>query len=329
MRYSAFTYPTPNIGDFIQTLAAMQYLPRVDYFVNREHMALSQEEEPSFLIANAWYLHNVSHFPPPPNLHPFYISMHIAHEAILTEEGIRHLKQHEPIGCRDRATATLLQSKGIVSYFSKDITLTLSNPFQKRGDAIYLVGFEEYYASLLDIIPQTLRETSTSLSHFVLPDLSQEGDCPIPEEVTQAKLKKAQSLIDLYAQAKLVITTKLHCAVTCNALGTPVLLIYENRHEPNYSRFETLEDLVPRYFPGKPKGATTDSPIDFRSQEEIDWNPKSIPCQHEKKVLSWLCREAVKRHDNPLKAHTGKLRTIKDRIPTLQDIELLLMGRRE
>ena len=41
-------------------------------------------------------------------------------------------------------------------------------------------------------------------------------------------MKLAQQVLNQYAKAKLVITSRLHCALPCLALGTPVVLLKRN-----------------------------------------------------------------------------------------------------
>ena len=40
------------------------------------------------------------------------------------------------------------------------------------------------------------------------------------------KFDQAQKLLDIYAQATLVITSRLHCALPCLAFGTPVIFLH-------------------------------------------------------------------------------------------------------
>ncbi|MHB9292886.1 hypothetical protein Holit_01999 [Hollandina sp. SP2] len=44
---------------------------------------------------------------------------------MLSPAGIKYLKKHEPIGCRDYGTVKLLGKYGINAYFSGCLTLTL------------------------------------------------------------------------------------------------------------------------------------------------------------------------------------------------------------
>lgn len=305
MSYSAFTYPTLNIGDFIQTLAAMQFLPRVDYFINRENMQLFSLKQDTFLIANGWYMHNMASFPPPENIKPFYISIHICTPDMLTEKAVEHFKKHEPIGCRDHHTLELLRGKGIIAYLSGDITITLRNKFKKRTDNIYMVGFD-YDKSLLEIIPKDIRKKALYLSNRLEPNLLDRADRPIPEEITQFKLKKAQELLDLYAQAKLVITSKLHCTLPCLALGTPVVAVY---YSPDDIRFDAVKKHLPVNSPAK---------------KEIDWNPRPVDCSFDANILSELCKKAVEIRDNPLKDYRNLFISNKDKILSLFDINKFL-----
>ena len=56
------------------------------------------------------------------------------------------------------------------------------------------------------------------------------------------RLSKARALLRRYSSAKLVITSRLHCALPCLALGTPVLLLRQDiQSDP---RFDGLRELV-------------------------------------------------------------------------------------
>ena len=62
MKYGLLYYKdTDNIGDDIQTYAQKQFLPRIDYLIDRESLNLfvPNEKEKVATIMNAWYLHNI------------------------------------------------------------------------------------------------------------------------------------------------------------------------------------------------------------------------------------------------------------------------------
>ena len=117
-----------NIGDYIQSLAAMQFLPRVDSWHNREKLDRCSKAEQTRIILNGWFMHNPASWPPAPTLDPLITSFHINSSAasmMTSEEGIRYLKAHAPIGCRDTSTLALLLENDVEAYFSACLTLTL------------------------------------------------------------------------------------------------------------------------------------------------------------------------------------------------------------
>lgn len=148
MKYGLMTYAenkrTFNIGDYIQSLAAKQFLPQVDCFINREKLARYTDSEAK-LIMNGWFTHNTTSWVPSAHINPLLISFHVNNSAapnMLSPQGIAFLKSKQPIGCRDHFTVNLLQEKGIEAYFSGCLTLTLDS-YQacdaERGEDIYIV----------------------------------------------------------------------------------------------------------------------------------------------------------------------------------------------
>ena len=57
----------------------------------------------------------------------------------------------------------------------------------------------------------------------------------------EARLARAAALMELYARASCVVTTRMHGALPCLAMGTPALLV-ETAWDPY--RFAGLRDLV-------------------------------------------------------------------------------------
>ena len=60
MKYGLIYYHnTFNIGDDILSYAAKQFLPHVDYYIDREHLDVFVPNECEYVavIVNGWYLH--------------------------------------------------------------------------------------------------------------------------------------------------------------------------------------------------------------------------------------------------------------------------------
>ena len=108
-----------NLGDNIQSLAAKQFLPKVDVLINREKLAKYNGERTK-MIMNGWFTHNVNDWTPSKDIDPLFVSFHMNSSVanlLLSEKGIDYLKKHEPIGCRDKHTVKILKEKGIEAYF--------------------------------------------------------------------------------------------------------------------------------------------------------------------------------------------------------------------
>jgi len=233
--FGLLTYSTRNLGDDIQSLAAAQYLPHIDHYINRDRLSEVAYKHDIHMICNGWFLEYPFDWPPPPNIHPLFISFHIADKqhvsSVLTHPVLtQYYKQYEPIGCRDTHTVKLLHSIGVQAYFSHCLTLTLQRPPVQRSNQILFLdpfGTERDYAfpdpsspafrhDLWGLFPKEVRARSLYLTHY-----STERD-------PRQRFKRARELLDKYASASLVITSRLHCALPCLAFGTPVIFLYRN-----------------------------------------------------------------------------------------------------
>ena len=235
--FGYISHSTINIGDDFQAIAAMRFLPKNAIGVDREF--ISQFEYPTLLhtVVSGWFMHTKMGYwelttPPPEKawppsnaLAPFFISFHISpsfFSEAFTEEGIEYLKNHAPIGARDLPTLRILQEKGIPSYFSGCLTLTLENPFKERDEIIYLVDVDDEVADYIkkNCSSPIVRTTQGKpLLHF----LSKEH-----------RLKYAEYILNLYRKAKCVITTRLHVALPCLAFETPLLVLSEPLVDPRF-----------------------------------------------------------------------------------------------
>ena len=109
-----------NIGDYIQALAASQFLPRIDGFVDRD-MEINKESEEMCVIMNGWFMYKPENWPPSASIHPLFVAFHMntnVREIMTSPCNVTYFKTHEPIGCRDLNTVDYLKGFGIKAYFS-------------------------------------------------------------------------------------------------------------------------------------------------------------------------------------------------------------------
>lgn len=260
-----------NIGDFIQSLAAAQYFDEIEYYIDRDYINDYSHLGDIDLIFAGWFMHtphcgtyafedndvtkkkfiwcqchesgNDLNWPPPKNINPVFVSFNISNENLLNAAGSKeYLIKHGPIGCRDYHTLEILQKHNIPSFFSGCLTLTLKSKFKEsdRTNKIYVVDCpvpDEYKDD------ENVEKIVHTFSKKELFDLT-----------IQEKLDKAQELLDKYATAKLVITSRLHCMAPCLAFNTPIIWLPKhkaggdtskhNRPEFSSNRYKGIEELI-------------------------------------------------------------------------------------
>ena len=245
MEKAIISYSTSNIGDEIHSLAIKQLIDKVDYYIDREKLNEFKNDEQVKLILNGWYMGNPENWPPSDDIIPLFISFHISHNAqtnkiFTSEDNIKYFKKHEPIGCRDMQTKELLEKNGVKAYFSGCATLTYENKFDNRNNKIICVDplFNIYpYSYGKDVykklIPEHLHEDIEYIEH-------KRYDT---HKNNLQRFNDAEELIAKYSQAKLIITSRIHAALPCLALGIPVIFLdagYSSKNQRN--RFDGLID---------------------------------------------------------------------------------------
>lgn len=241
MKYALFKYNTRNIGDEIQSLAARQFLPQVDYYIERDSIGSWKCDEDVKLIANAWYMHDPMDWPVKEGkLDILPISIHVnqsdnrVRNVFAAKSSVGYLNKLGDIGARDHATQAFLSSVGVSSvYFSGCLTLTL-----QRDDNITSKGFilcvsvsDEVYDAIKKQTNRTVLRIDTTTFDESLG--------------TDERLKLAEQFLYLYQSAHMVVTTRLHAAMPCLAFEVPVVYIVDNgaaKYDP--SRLEGLKELT-------------------------------------------------------------------------------------
>jgi len=274
MKYGLLTYDENknffNVGDNIQSLAAKQFLPKVDMLLNRERLG-EYKGDPIKLIMNGWFTHNIHNWVPSENIAPIFVSFHMnntAAPAMLSEKGIAYLKKHEPIGCRDQFTADTLKAKGIDAHFTGCLTLTLDSykvDDNERGDDIYIVDplysyprpekvFYNTKITIKNILNGSvfkLGKKNKHLKKFISKEVLDTAtfinqEPPSNTYTDEEKFDMAVELLNKYARAKLVITSRIHCALPCLAMGTPVIFVNGFDSFVDSCRFDGILELFNR-----------------------------------------------------------------------------------
>ena len=242
MKYGLLVFKgTDNIGDDIQTYAAEAFLPSVDYYIDRESLNVFRTEngEKVAVIMNAWYMYNKYTLPPSPHIYPLFIAVHFSksdyfriEEDCLDARLREYFKQFGEVGCRDNNTRKIFLNKGISSFFSGCLTLTIEpQNMIGKNNTIYCVDVDEKIVNKVKTLNKVCKVEK--ISHDIEPDEKNFS--------WSNRKKRVEDLLEKYQSAYCVVTTRLHCALPCLALGTPVLLIYK---EGEYFK-NRIEDFLP------------------------------------------------------------------------------------
>lgn len=325
MKYGLLTYDESkqvyNVGDNVQSLAARQFLPKVDEFINRERMA-DYRKGKTKIILNGWFTHNHSNWVPSDDIEPLFVSFHVNNTAapfMLNDKGVAYLKKHEPIGCRDQFTADTLKAKGIDAYFSGCLTLTLDSykvDDSLRGDDIYIVDplysyptwekVSRHWKILLRSIQNgkvwKIGQKKKHLEGFIDADLLKTAkyinqEPPSGRDTDEQKFAMAEEILHKYAKAKLVITSRIHCALPCLAMGTPVIFVNGFDSFVDSCRFDGILDLFNRIDVDAKTGKFTSN---FGLEGKIDRNTmvKNLGKHHAlAEPLKARCREFIASND--------------------------------
>ena len=124
-----------NIGDYVQSIAARQFVDPVEVYVEQEEANQSYPEDKKKikLIMNGWFQWRAENWPPSEYIQPLLISMHISPlkaDQLLNEKGLKFLRDNGPVGCRDTYTRDLLEKHDVPAYFSSCLTLTIGKKYK-------------------------------------------------------------------------------------------------------------------------------------------------------------------------------------------------------
>lgn len=258
-----------NIGDNIQMYAMKQIYAKMGVSENDIvkidfHDLHTYDGEYVVLPINLFFFgcHDAKEkwFPASPKIIPVFIGVHFDSD-YLDEEEVSYLNKYAPIGCRDEYTLCVMRKYNIPAYLFGCVTATLDKRRSNAQSMTYLVDVED---EVIDVIPTELKQNMCKVCH--------EQEEYFSEKTFNEMDSKAEKLIQDYKNnAALVITSRLHCASPCIAMGIPTIFIVKEKS----SRFAWIDKLIPLY--------------SINELTEIDWYPKVIDYEAIKKKMIDLC----------------------------------------
>ena len=212
------------------------------------------------MIMNAWWpsngiLHNL-----PSGITPILTSIHINDASdnktlALLEKNKDMYTRYGPVGTRDMDTFKAFAKTNIPTIFTACMTLFLKN-FYKNKPRLEKTIAVDWPIQLLDVVKRKVGINLIELRHDVV-------NGKTTDEFYKFAL--ADKYLTLYAQAKLVVTKRIHVALPCVAFGTPVILYGSGFTEQ--TRFSGLLDLFHTIDPNDMK--STENQVNYL--ESFDW----------------------------------------------------------
>lgn len=191
--------------------------------------------EPCYLIVNGHFGRQYDmDFMENSDIYPIFIGFAIKDSFLLQEE-VEYFKKYEPVLCRDEFTKNVLRKYNIDAYMSGCLTETFPQR-EKEGksvrDKYYFVDVKEEFQRL---IPKEIRQNAVFVSQNIPVDIISDS---IMEYGQQSTLERME---EYKANAKMIITSKLHCMIPCTAMGIPTIAVGDN-FSYRYSFADTFID---------------------------------------------------------------------------------------
>ncbi|MCU6770348.1 Polysaccharide pyruvyl transferase [uncultured Bacteroides sp.] len=205
-------------------------------------------------------------------------------DLMLSDESIDYFKKNEPIGCRDLNTMNILQERGVNAYFSACMTLTLGHKYKSEekekkcyfvdpffikknslSSKLYNLFYITFHWRTINHIAKKFHTNNTGIQKKISVSLFYRQYKKIFTKKTlleaeyisqqnrfykenlqndEERLSVAEELVKKYSKAALVVTSRIHCALPCLGLETPVIYIYNSEQsEASKCRLGGLEEL--------------------------------------------------------------------------------------
>lgn len=248
-----------NSGDEIQSIAHSQFFPYISDFQSRSR---GWPRATGNVIGNAWYGFTFK-FPPREKdlskLNATFVAMHVAgrgQDSVNHTSGLEYLKHYNkyvgPLGARDAATLRLFQHLNVTAFLSRCLTMMIQNGCNCRH-------CESNCPTKNEIVMNDVN--MTLLPDHVQEQLKKEGALKLTAVMRKSdnksilgRFRYAQKLLYIYAhRAKVVITSRLHCALPSLALGVPVIFVDSKATAlvgGSRARLDGIWDLLRIYRPG-------------------------------------------------------------------------------
>lgn len=250
MKYGLYYFRnTHNLGDDMWAYAQSLFYPHIDYLIDNTsvYKFRSENDEDVATIIGAFVEprnYEWSFFPPS-NLIPFFAGAYFRStmwEFLQNDEIRKYLKAFEPIGTRTVVNATNFLNLGIDAYYAGCITMTLPKRKKNKSNYVCLVDVPDYVERY---VREALGENVEfrKMTHD-LPQLGQDVYLKHRNLSIKDRFKQIEDILQIYADARLVVTSRLHCALPCLTQDTPILLTLPKDGSGIVDMYDRMESFL-------------------------------------------------------------------------------------
>ncbi len=265
-----------NVGDFVQTLAIDLIYKEMG--IGREDTIdipfqdiASYKGEKVVLPLNGYFYYNREYpsFPASDDIVPVFLGLYTTSSKYLKNTAF--WKKSGVIGCRDEATYNAVKKYGYDAYLTGCMTVLF--PKREHTPTNGKVFIVDAHPSIDEYIPDKIKKNAEYVSHEITVN-----DAESVEVLTKECEAATRKIYErYYNEASLVITSRLHCASPCMAMGIPVILVRDSFDE----RYGWIDRYLHLY-----------TPDEF---DKIDWNPQPIDIENTKKEIKAMAMSLIKR----------------------------------
>ncbi|MCM1232507.1 MAG: polysaccharide pyruvyl transferase family protein [Ruminococcus flavefaciens] len=202
-----------------------------------------------------------------PKIIPVFIGFHCVDEKSL--RFFSENKRYEPIGCRDEETVIRLRRNGVQAYISGCTSLCIKKREKMASQTkVFVVEADE---EVYKYFPADIKKDMVEIVHK-----RKDFQHMDPKEAEKVEMKIAEEVFVRYKnEARLVITSKMHCALPCIALGIPVIYVLP-RYDCRWSGMDKFVHVYTR-----------------EEYHKIDWNPQSIDIENVKDMIKTVAKRQI------------------------------------
>lgn len=273
---------TQNMGDWFQTIAMENLYDEWgihDYLYVSRNNAKYYNGEKVVLCFNCFNTlinslnYKTETFPLSKQIIPVFFGLHLHNRSIPNELKEQFL-HFGPIGCRDEETLNYMLQANIPAYLSGCVTALF--PRRNENSPLYeKIYFVDTPKELDHYVPEhILKKAEYKTNSFPIQRLT--GSHYMTEEESKISYQTAKKQLELLRDtATLVVTSRLHIASPCIAMGIPVILASYDFN----GRFSWIDKYIPFYAK--------------HDWQNINWNPQPVNYEPQKNMIKNLLRNQL------------------------------------